>query len=226
MAEPAPLNGMRYAHKTIRRELKNLEAAAAHLDFADEAAAAALHEHVVVLGALLRGHTDGEEAVLWPALEAKFPQITTPYTLDHRAEQAHVARILDLLVGLKQVAPREAREHLKYQLHHETIAIEASTTLHADKEDVHLIPLTERTFDLPTQAALAGGMAAHLPNQYMPQSTNMMMQALDPAERADYVGMLAEAMPPQAFAATKALIENALSPAEWQDLKARVPQLA
>lgn len=87
MRELAPFNGMRYAHKTIRHELAALEELAGKLGSEADGVAASLAERFGFVKQVINSHWAGEEEVLWPALEAKAPQITTPYTLDHQGER-------------------------------------------------------------------------------------------------------------------------------------------
>jgi hemerythrin-like domain-containing protein len=221
----SPMNGMRYAHKTIRKELAAMEAAAGMLGAMDVGDAARLAERVALFKLAIKGHNAGEEAVLWPAIDAIFPQISIPYTLDHRADDETIESIERLLSEYRAAGSDALRHDVAGRVHRQMIALNVSISHHATKEDNHLVPLVEDQFSLEQQHALDGGMGAHSPGELMGQIVPMMVRALDPEEQVDYVGKMARTMPPEVFRAAAGWIKAGVNTEVWTALIGRVPEL-
>ncbi len=73
-----PIRGIHYIHKAIARELEILEAEAGELDPNNETQLRELADDLDFVHGAVRGHADGEEAVLYPALDRNLEQVSRP----------------------------------------------------------------------------------------------------------------------------------------------------
>lgn len=225
MKPMAPFNGMRYAHKAIRAEVEALERTAEELGPTAGESDNLFAERFGFFTALMRGHWGGEEEVLWPALEAKVPQVTRAYTMDHHREYEVFNAIEELLSAMQTAeTPEERAEHCR-RLRREVIALNTAVTQHSRKEDAHIIPLVEDLFTHEEQEALSGGMMAHIPREHMGRAAVMVMRAVDGDEREDYTRMIMAKMPPPAFRGLMSGVKDSISSAAWSALVERVPEL-
>jgi hemerythrin-like domain-containing protein len=220
----SPMNGALYAHKAMRKELELLEAMAGPGAPIGEERVAALADRIAFFHPVVKGHNDGEEAVLWPALDGRFPHISTPYTLDHRADEDTFQRIEALLAELR-VAGGDERAAATEQLRRAIVALSVSVSHHSRKEDSHLAPLVQQSFSAEEQAALVGGMIGYLPRELMPQMLPWMLQALSADERVDYLAIMKEMMPPERFLMAVGWARDGLPPEEWEEMVGQMPEL-
>lgn len=221
----APFNGMRYAHKAIRAEAQAMEGMGEELGSLSDGVAGKLRERFALFTAIMRGHWNGEEEILWPALEAKVPQVTVPYTLDHDVEIEVFKTIDDLLSTYRAAQSADERGAVARRLYRELIALNTAIANHSRKEDKQIIPLVEERFSPHEQEALAGAMVAHLPQHLMGEITALVMRALDDDEREDFLRIMMAKMPPQAFRATARAVQAGISPEAWSALALRVPEV-
>ena len=221
----APFNGMRYAHKAIRAEADWLEKAAWEIGSAAEEQTQQFAERFAFFKTILNGHWAGEEQVLFPALEAIVPQVTRPYSLDHKREQEVFASIESLVARLEG-APAGERPDLARRLNRQVIALNTAVTNHSSKEDAHIIPLVEERYSPAEQGRLAGEMVAHLPQEHMGRLIGVVMQALNTDEREDHLRIMLAKMPPQALPGLAQAVKSSLSTADWAGLTERLPELA
>ena len=88
---PGPIDGLRFAHTAIERELTDLESLVSKAS--SPADVAALAERFAFLEKFCDGHTKGEELGLFPELDKKLPKVSATYLFDHGDERAAFARI-------------------------------------------------------------------------------------------------------------------------------------
>jgi hypothetical protein len=182
-------------------------------------------EQVDVFHKSVTGHNTGEEEVAWLAIDARFPHVTLPYTLDHRVDEetflAIEAALRDLQYGA-EVAVRDDRMRKLKRLFTE---LNVSISHHANREDAHIIPLLQENFTLPEQGDIAGRMIAHISRDVMPWMVPAIARAITLEEQVDYVDMMMHAMPPEAFHAVAGWIKAGIPGPQWSELSFRVPEL-
>lgn len=221
----SPLNGAIYAHKAFRKELNDLEEEAERLDTARDAWVADFAGRVAFFHRIVKAHNTGEEEVAWPAIDGRFPNVTLPYTFDHRADEETFLQIEGLLGEIQKAGDSRNRAELIRQVKRLFTVINAHVSSHANREDAHIIPLLQENFSLAEQGEMSGRMVAHLPRDEMPRIMPMLVSALTIEERVDYVGAMQHAMPPEAFKAATGWIKAGIPEVEWSELAGRVPGL-
>jgi hypothetical protein len=220
----SPMNGALYAHKAFRKELETLEGLAGSGAPAGEEQVEELAERIAFFHPVVKGHNDGEEAILWPAIDGKFPNISTPYTLDHQADEATFQKIESLLGDLRSAAGDE-RAAVAERLRRAIVALNVAVAHHSRKEDAHLAPLVVGNFPVEEQSALAVGMVGYLPRELMPRILPWMLEAISVEERVDYLSILKALMPAERFQAAAGWAKQGLPSDEWATLVERMPEL-
>jgi hemerythrin-like domain-containing protein len=219
-----PFNGTRYAHKWMRSELAGLEQESQGLVGAEPEAVVAFTERLAFFHAGVLAHNEGEEKVLWPALEARVPQVSVPYAYDHAADDTTFGQIEQLLEQLPRAAEPD-RSAIGQRLARQAAALHEGIARHSRKEDAHHFPLTEQLFSVPEQGQLAGAMVAHLPPAILMRALPLIFRVLSPDERADYLTIMRAGMPEPAFVRAVDLVRAGLPPADWQELAVKMPGL-
>ncbi|PZC46985.1 MAG: Hemerythrin HHE cation binding domain-containing protein [Chloroflexi bacterium] len=162
---------------------------------------------------ILKWHADGEDELVFPAIEKVAPLAAKTYVHDHHefdamtAGLAKIASTSDALVAAR-----------------ETAALTAVLRIHLDKEDQLLYPLLRERTSLEEQTAIVGGMAAHVPPERTPDFINWFFPLLGHDDRAMWTRVVMGLMPEQVFAGVKGLIQATVA-GDWAELTRRIPEL-
>jgi hemerythrin-like domain-containing protein len=200
-AMPGPASGIRFIHSAILREASELTrlAEAGDLD--------TLRARLPLYTRILHLHIAGEEAAIFPEVQARLPDVIPPYLLEHDEER----RLRQALVDAVERGDRAAvvaaigalREHLAAHIH---------------KENEILVPLIESHFSVEEQGAHMGKMMAQFTPADMAAALPWLVTALEPADRRAYIAMLERAAPPERVTAMLGMLRGALSAEVWDSL--------
>jgi len=162
-----PIDHIFQFHKALRRDLRSLEAEArafaAALDEAKEwrgggAALQALEGRYRFLWGIYCAHSEAEDAIVFPALEAKeaLRHVSHAYTLDHQQEAQlfeEMAAVLRRVAGAATLADARGAAAALARL---TAATRASLEQHVRAEEQELWPLFAENFTEAEQQHLVG----------------------------------------------------------------------
>jgi len=162
-----PIDHIFQFHKALRRDLRSLEAEARAFAAAlDEAAAwagggpalQALEGRYRFLWGIYCAHSEAEDAIVFPALEAKeaLRHVSHAYTLDHQQEAQlfeEMAAVLRRVAGAGSLADARAAAAALARL---TAATRASLEQHVRAEEQELWPLFAENFTEAEQQHLVG----------------------------------------------------------------------
>ena len=211
---PGPLRSLVFVHTALRNELNDL-ANLAHAVARSENDIEVLRERFDWATYALHYHAAGEDAALFPAIEAKHPGVAMTFDDDHQTDDALVAEIKQLLeaANVQDNLGRIAR--LADQL-----ADRAS--LHMDKEERLLVPFVEEHFSMEEQGAILGGMMQAFPPEFMLKGVPWIFSHLDESLRISYATALKGAMPAEPFAMHMSNVEKQLGSDEWAPIAAAI----
>ena len=209
-----PLRSLVFVHTALRNELNEL-ANLAHAVARSENDIEVLRERFDWATYALHYHAAGEDAALFPAIEAKHPGVAMTFDDDHQTDDALVAEIKQLLeaANVQDNLGRIAR--LADQL-----ADRAS--LHMDKEERLLVPFVEEHFSMEEQGAILGGMMKAFPPEFMLKGVPWIFSHLDESLRISYATALKGAMPAEPFAMHMSNVEKQLGSDEWAPIAAAI----
>ena len=168
---------------------------------ADARAARRLEGRFHFLQGVYKAHSDAEDTVVFPALEAKeaLRRVSHAYALDHRQEEEmfrHAASVLARLRGATSltVARAAARE-----LATTTAALRASLETHVTAEERELWPLFAENFTADEQEALVGTIVGRTGAEVLAATLPWVAAATTPAEGAAMLESLRAAARGTAF---------------------------
>jgi len=163
---------------------------------------------------VLKWHADGEDELVFPAMDKVAPLVAQAYLHDHHEFDtmteglAKIAAASDALVAAR-----------------ETAALTAVLRIHLDKEDEHLYPILRERTSLEEQSAIVGGMAAHVPPERNPEFIHWFFPLLGHDDREMWTRVVMGLMPEQVFEGVKLLIRDTITD-DWAELTRRIPELS
>ena len=204
---PGPLRSLVFVHTALRNELNDL-ANLAHAAAKGENNIETLKERFDWATYALHYHAAGEDAALFPAVEAKHPGVAMTFDDDHQTDDALVEEMKQLLEA------DNAQDNLgRIARLADQLADRAS--LHMDKEERLLVPFVEEHFSMEEQGAILGGMMQAFPPEFMLKGVPWIFSHLDENLRISYATALKGAMPGEPFAMHMSNVEEQLGPDEW-----------
>jgi hypothetical protein len=96
--------------------------------------------------------------------------------------------------------------------------------LHLDKEDAHMYRLISERVSLPEQGQALGQMGTDMPPDRFPEFVHWMFPLIGSDDRVNMTRGWQMGMPPEVFAGTARLIEEAVGD-DWTELARHMPEL-
>ena len=209
-----PLRSLVFVHTALRNELNGL-AKLAHAVAKGESDMETLRERFEWATYALHYHAAGEDAALFPAVEAKHPGVVMTFDDDHQTDDALVEKMKQFLEADNAQDNLDDIARLSDQL-----ADRAS--LHMDKEERLLVPFVEEHFSMEEQGAILGGMMQAFPPEFMLKGVPWIFSHLDESLRISYAMALKGAMPAEPFAMHMSNVEQQLGASEWAPIAAAI----
>ena len=208
-----PLDVIPSFHQAFRNDMKLIDDAA-YKAAAGEGDLASAVERLRFFSEILKWHADGENELVFPAMDKVAPLVAQGYLHDHHEFDtmteglAKISAASDALVAAR-----------------ETTALTAVLRIHLDKEDEQLYPILRERTSLEEQSAIIGGMAAHVPPERNPEFIRWMFPLLGHDDREMWTRVVMGLMPEQVFAMVKTLIRDTITD-DWAELTRRIPELS
>ena len=199
--------------KPLRNDMKLIDEAAYNAAAGDGDLSQVV-ERLRFFREILKWHADGEDELVFPAMDKVAPLVAQAYLHDHHEFDT-------MNEGLaKSTAASDALVAAR-----ETAALTAVLRIHLDKEDEHLYPILRERTSLEEQTAIIGGMAAHVPPGRNPEFIRWLFGLLGHDDREMWTRVVMGLMPEQVFAHVKVLIRETIAD-DWAELTRRIPELA
>jgi hypothetical protein len=208
-------------HKGIRAELFAITTAAGSLDPGSRIDRAALADHIVSVAAVLESHAHHEDAVIDPVLAVHLPDLAEEIAVDHERLETGFGRIVDLACSTVD-GPGTDDRHLTRLLYLDLAAFTSAYLMHQDLEERAVMAELERLIGVEEVLALHGAIVGSIPPDEMARSLSFMLPAMNIDDRAEMLGGMRMAAPPEAFDAVVSLARSVLQPADYSALAARL----
>jgi len=208
-------------HKGIRAELFAVTSTAASIDPSDRCDRAALADHVVSVAGVLESHAHHEDVVIDPVLERHLPDLASEINDDHARLERMFSSITDLGTAIVDVAGSEQRRLLQL-LHLDLARFTSSYLAHIDLEERVVMQRLPELLGVDEIAAMHGAIVGSIPPDEMARSLAFMLPAMNIDDRAELLGGLRLAAPPEAFEATMGLARSVLRPSDFATLADRL----
>lgn len=198
----------RNIHKGIRVMLFDLVRASGRTDFTDAAAVAQLQADVKDVFELLESHAHNEDLFLMPLVVDADPRLANEFAAAHQDQEARLPGLLAALEAIDASAPdAESRGHA-FVVQFSRVAGELLTHM-ADEELV----LNPALWAAKTDAQIHDAeqrLVGSIPPEKMARYLRWMLPAMNPSERASFLGVL----PPPVFGFVRAMAAQVLTAAE------------
>ena len=152
-----PLDAVTTIHRAFRRDMSAIDDAAYKAAAGDGNLSPAV-DRLRLFSEILKWHADGEEEVVFPAMDRVAPLVAKAYFLDHREFDTMTEGLAKITAASDALIAARA-----------TAELTAVLRIHLDKEDVHLYPILRERTSGDEQASIVGVMARHVPPERTPE---------------------------------------------------------
>jgi hemerythrin-like domain-containing protein len=216
-----PIDLYTSTHKGQRLKFSEISNAAGTLNINDQNKLNSLEVALVSFRDHMYKHASLEEKFIHPLLAERVPGGADRLEEDHRVMHKQFENIVACFGELKKkLTDFEQRDELSLEFYRAWSRFISFYLDHIDFEEDHVMPLL---WKLCTDDELAGRFRQIVtdltPNQLM-YNLEIILPALNPAERFMTLKMGQTTMPTEAFQAVLNLAERVLSPEDWASLKA------
>jgi iron-sulfur cluster repair protein YtfE (RIC family) len=208
-------------HKGIRAELFSVTETAGTVDAGDRFATAALADHVRAVADLLELHAHHEDEAIDPALQTYLPALAEQISTDHLVLDRRITTIVDMTTSVAD-APAAAQRRLVHQVYLDLASFVSSYLEHQDLEERVVMPSLEQAIGVDAVVDIHHMILAAIPPEVMMRSLALMLPAMNVDDRAELLGGMKAAAPPDAFDAVVGLAESVLRPADFAAVTARI----
>jgi iron-sulfur cluster repair protein YtfE (RIC family) len=192
------------------------------LDRKDATQVIALSDHFAFPKQALLAHEEGEEEILFPALEHQIQHVADSYIFDHEHQNMTVIDdVEEILHSLAKAPDSELQERLNRQ----SIALNVMPNLHVLKENELLMPILYTKFDTEEQAEIMQKMSGHIPPEVALQWMSGTFRALRISDRESLARTMKQLVPEEHFGGLVQIFRDFVSEQEWQELTQRLPKL-
>jgi len=173
----------------------------AALPLAGPAAMRRLEGRFRFLKAVYTAHSEAEDEIVFPALEAKeaLRRVSHAYALDHAREEEMLAGVGVCLAGLGSAPDLATARAAARELASGTAALRASLETHVTAEERELWPLFAENFSTAEQEALVGVIVGRTGAEVLAATLPWVVAATTPAEAAAMMESLRSATRGTAF---------------------------
>jgi hypothetical protein len=207
-----PLDAVMAFHNAFRNDMAMIDAAALDLARGKKELIETV-KRFRFFNEVLVWHAHGEEAAVFPAIEAVAPLVAEAYEKDHRGLD-NAFDVLNAAFSANDIlATTRASAAFKFHL-----------DIHLKKEDTHLYRIMKERIPMPDQGRIVGIMANETPMERFPEVVDWLFPLLDLNDRENMTRIWQMVMPPPVFDQAKVLIKKAIGDG-WQELILRIPTL-
>jgi hypothetical protein len=207
-----PLDAIMVIHNAFRGDMERIDTAALEAARGETGLTSTI-ERFQFLNEVLVWHAQGEELVIYPALENVAPLVAEAYVMDHHGLDAAYDALNTAVSAGDPLQTARATAAFKFHL-----------DLHLDKEDAHLYRLFRERIPMPDQATAVGQMSSNVPQERFPEVVAWMFPLLGSDDRETMTRIWQMVMPTPVFTGVKTLIRNSIGD-DWADLTRRIPAL-
>ena len=207
-----PLGAVNSIHQALRNDMRAIDDVSYKAAAGDGNLSAAV-ERLRFFSEVLKWHADGEEEMVFPAMDRVAPLVAKAYFLDHREFDIMTDGLAKIEAASSALIATRA-----------TAELTAVLRIHLDKEDVHLYPILRDRTSGEDQASIVGGMARHVPPERTPEFIRWFFPLLGHDDRETWTRVVMGLMPEQVFAGVKHLIRDTITH-DWAELTRRIPEL-
>ena len=208
-----PLDAVTVIHNAFRRDLTEIDEAV-YKTAANGGDLSPLIDRLQWFTEILDLHAQGEEEVVFPAVDKVAPSVAPLFVTDHREMDIMCAGLEQVLGAPDELAAARA-----------SAVLHSHMRIHLAKEDTHLYPMLRERISSQDQAPIVGQMAGKVPPQLMPKLVDWLCPLVDQDDRVTMTAVWKALMSEEVFVGVKQLIQDTVGADDWSELSKRVPGL-
>jgi hypothetical protein len=216
-----PISGYLYPHKAILVELENLEKLSAALLTRNDALQE-FEERINFMKLFFTAHEDGEEVALYPAAERLRKGLSKSFEWDRHINEYYFQAISAAIAEYKT---SENLQTAAVKLAQATAALRAYLGAHEVKEDEILLPLLDAELTPPEQGKVIGAAMSKFPPTSVEDVEKFLIKRLSQLERISFLKVIKQGAPTETFKAITVWVKEVVSPEEFKELTAKMPEL-
>jgi len=207
-----PVDVVRAFHNAFRNDMKQIDAAALDSAQGKKGLAPAI-ERYRFMNEMLVWHAEGEEEVVFPAIDGVTPLVAEAYEKDHR----YLDSAFDELNASYSAGDplRIARATAAFRFH---------LNIHLNKEDIHLYRIFRERVPMPEQWKILGIMSGKVPRERFPELVAWMFPLNGLDDRVTMIRVWQMNLPPSVFAGVMELVKKAVG-TDWGEIARQIPGL-
>ncbi|XP_057812774.2 zinc finger protein BRUTUS isoform X2 [Cryptomeria japonica] len=214
--EPKPIAHIFQFHKALRKDLKYLDVESAKISNCDETFLRHFYGRFHLLWGLYRAHSNAEDEIVFPALEAKeaLHNVSHSYTIDHKQEEKLFEDISVVLLELSELHKNRTWNNLSIEsdastspvgdqiLKHGILSaklqgmcktLRIALDLHVSREELELWPLFDTHFSIDEQDKIVGRIVGTTGAELLQTMLPWVTSALTQEEQYLMLGILRNA---------------------------------
>lgn len=195
--ESRPVDHILLFHKVLKKDLEHLVNVSSNLA-QNDAFLEYFHQRFRLIRLFYPIHSDSEDKVAFPALEAKgkTQNISHSYSMDHKLEIEHFNRISFILDQISELhvpvsgggLDAQDGRNLKYRqlcvkLHNMCKCMNKILCDHINHEEIELWPLFREEFSIEEQENIIGSMLGRIRAEILEEMIPWLMESLTPEEQ-------------------------------------------
>ena len=208
----------RDVHKGIRNGLFSLCERAGRVDPADDDQIGLIAADTCWMFELLDAHAEHEDATIGPALRELDESLDELVRREHAALDSAMHTISHLQRDID--GTRTGRTVLVRRWYLALASFTSAYLAHEATEELHVSPVLFTGLGADAVRELEGAIVASIKPDHFAGYLRLILPATNPSERADLIGGIRQAAPPEVFAATVHLASEVLLPADHERLVA------
>jgi len=210
-------------HKGQRGKFSEIMLKAGAIDYSKKESIEALYSELIAFKEHMRLHASLEEKFIHPVLSERVPGGARALEEDHRIMHQHLD---DLSLDLERIrtksASTEVLRELVLEFYRGWNRFIAFYFMHIDKEEENIQPMLWKICSVEELLGIFRTILSNQNPEELKYNLQLMLPAMNIFERLEILNAGKATMPPEAFRGVLKLAENALSPSDWAELKAKL----
>jgi hypothetical protein len=200
-----------FIHKGLRAAMSQSLVTLGNLDAQDDAELLPALQATDTLLAMCRAHVGHENTFVHPAMEQRRPDSSRVIAHEHAEHIEEIEALRQEVQRLRRLPSLRRAEPL-LQFYRRFAVFMAENFMHMAKEEREHNAVLWACYGDAEIAAIEAELVSHIDPELLPAILSCMLQAMAPAERAEFLGALRPSMPADAFASLIGHIAPLLSP--------------
>lgn len=208
----------RLIHKGMRFKMLEALRQLSTVDINDARELTPLLANVLSLLVLCQCHVEHENNFVHTAMEARKPGSSTAIAEQHQHHEQELARLIARLDEIQQAAP-EAKLALVHRYYRDFALWIADNFVHMEQEESDHNAALWSVYSDEEIMQIEQNLVASITPDMMPFTTQIMLEAMSPDERSEFLSTMRPHVPKEVFDVTVSNLATVISVPHWRKLQ-------